>query len=230
MVCESSPAVKRRRPYSSPRRKAQAALTRAAILDAARRRFVARGYSATSVADVAEEAGVALKTVQAIFGTKRELLLAVWHRAIAGDGDESVPVAERRWFGGILDEPDPRRQIELVARGSRAVKGRAGDVMEVVRNAAPSEPEIAELWTRLQREFLEHQTAVVRSLADKGALRDELPVEEAAQRLWLLNHPAVYHLLVSELGWSPDRYVHWLTEAVQVQLLRAPLGGATAAT
>ena len=69
--------VKPRRRYESPRRREQAAATRQAILEAAERLFAEQGYVGTSVAEIAQEARVALKTVYAVFGTKAEVLRAL---------------------------------------------------------------------------------------------------------------------------------------------------------
>jgi AcrR family transcriptional regulator len=96
--------VKRRRRYESPRRREQAAATRQAILEAAERLFSERGYIGTSVAEIAAEARVAVKTVYAVFGTKVEVLRALWNLRMRGD-EEPVPMAERRWFREIVEEP-----------------------------------------------------------------------------------------------------------------------------
>ena len=71
------------RAYNSPRRREQAAATRTQILAAAQRLFERDGYPATSMAAVAAEAGVSLKTVYVVFETKSGLLRAVWHRRAA---------------------------------------------------------------------------------------------------------------------------------------------------
>src|SRR5262245_61569473 len=107
------PSVKRR--YDSPLRREQAAATPTAILEAAERLFAERGYVGTSVAEIAAAAGVALKTVYAAFGTKAEVLRALWNLRMRGD-DEPVPMAERPWFRELVEEPDPRRRLALVAR------------------------------------------------------------------------------------------------------------------
>lgn len=215
--------VKRRR-YDSPVRRARAAATRSAILEAAERRFVRDGYAATSVAEVAREAGVSPRTVHLVFGTKAGLLRALWNARLRGD-EEPAPVGERPWFRAVLDEPDPERAIRLNARNARAVRGRVGGLLEVIRDAAPADPEIADLWARIQREFHDNQRAVVAALHERGALRPGLGVARAADVLWTLNHPDVHRLLVAERGWTPAEHERWLVDALRCALLgRAPGG------
>ena len=98
-----SESVKRR--YDSPRRREQAAETRRQILAASQRLFERDGYAATSVAAIAAEAGVALKTVYVAFGTKSGVLRALWNVLLRGD-DENAPIAEREWYRSVLAEPD----------------------------------------------------------------------------------------------------------------------------
>jgi AcrR family transcriptional regulator len=210
--------VKPRRRYDSPHRRGQAAATRRQILEAAQRLFERDGYAATSVAAVAREAGVASKTVYLAFGSKRGLLLALWHLLLRGD-EEPVPVGERDWFRAVVEEPDPERRLRLNARNSRAVKERAGSLLAVVRDAAPVDPEIDALWQRIEREFRANQRAVVELLHTQGALREGLDVERAADVLWALNHPSLYWLLVGERGWSGDEYEAWLADLHCAHLL-----------
>jgi len=211
-------AVKPPRRYDSPRRREQAAETRARILEAAQRLFEAQGYAATSMNAVAAEAGVALKTVYVAFESKSGLLRALWHLLLRGD-EEPAPVGERPWYREVLDEPDPARQLRLNARNSRVVKERVGALMEVLRNAAPADPEIQALWDRIQAEFHDNQRAIVRSLQRKKALKPGLGVNRAADILWALNHPNLYRLLVSDRGWSPTQYEEWLADTISSQLL-----------
>ena len=128
--------VKTRR-YESPRRREQAAATRRQIREAAQRLFERQGYAATTMAAIAAEAGVALKTVYVAFETKSGLLRALWHLLLRGD-EEDAPVADRRWYQEVLEEPDPDRLVRLTARNSRAVKERAGTLMGVIRSASCS--------------------------------------------------------------------------------------------
>ena len=210
--------VKTRRRYDSPRRREQAAATRGAILEAARRLFERHGYAATSMAAIAAEAGVALKTVYIGFETKSGLLRALWHLLLRGDQDD-IPVAEQPWYREVIDDRDAERQLRLNARNSRIVKVRAGALMEVIRSAAPADPEIGKLWDRIQTEFYENQRSIVESLKERRALANGLDVDRAADILWTLNHPGVYWLLVNERGWTPAEYEEWLGDAFCSQLL-----------
>ena len=209
--------VKPRR-YESPHRRAQAAATRRQILDAAQRLFERDGYMPTTMAAIAAEAGVALKTVYVAFETKAGLLRALWHLVLRGDPDD-VPVAGRDWFREVLDEPDPIRQLQLNARNSRQVKMRVQRIGEAIRAAAATDPDSAALWERIQRDFYENQRTVVESLAAKGALHEGLDVTAATDRLWTLNHPDVWTLLVARRGWSPEDYERWLADSSRDQLL-----------
>src|SRR5438094_8661699 len=156
-------AVKPRRRYESPHRRAQAAATRRAILDAARRLFERDGYAATTMAAIAAEAGVALKTVYVAFETKSGVLRALWNLSLRGDEGEA-PVAERAWYREVLAEPDPERQLRRNAQNSAVGKQRIGAVIEMIRTAAPTDPDMPELWNRIQTEYRANQRAIVETL------------------------------------------------------------------
>ena len=214
--------VVKRRTYNSPRRQEQAAATRRAILDAAEQLFEENGYVATTMAAIAAEAGVALKTVYIAFETKSGVLRALWNIRLRGDEGEA-PVAAREWYRRMLDEPDPERQLRLNARNARMVKVRVGTLLGVIRTAAPADPDVGALWERIQGDFYENQRAVVKSLHAKGALKPGLDVRRGTDIVWTLNHPDIWLLLVGERGWSAQRFERWLADAFCSQLLR---GGA----
>jgi AcrR family transcriptional regulator len=212
-------AVKRPRRYDSSRRRAQAEATQREILEAAKRLIDKQGYAATSMAEIAAEASVALKTVYVAFGTKAGVLRALWNLVLRGD-EEPIPVAERPWFREMAAESDPERQVRLMARSSREIKARgAGTLMGVIRAAAPTDPDIAALWDRIQREFHATQGLLVKMLQAKGALRKGLTGRKATDLLWALNHPDLYQLLVVEQGWTLNEYERWLGDALVRELL-----------
>jgi AcrR family transcriptional regulator len=211
--------VKRR--YDSPRRRQQAAATRREILDAARRLFERDGYAATTMAAIAAEAGVALKTVYVAFATKSGVLRALWNLLLRGDEDDA-PVPERDWYRAVLDEPRAESQLRLLARNSRIVKQRVGAIFEVIHAAATVDPDIEELWGRIQTEFHGVLRGVVESLDAKRALGAGLDVDRATDILWTISHPSLWQLLVRERRWTPDEYEAWCADTSCAQLLGRP--------
>jgi AcrR family transcriptional regulator len=212
-----SEPVKPRR-YNSSRRLQQAAATRREILEAAQRAFERQGYATTTMAAIAAEAGVALKTVYVAFETKSGVLRALWNLLLRGD-EGDMPVAARPWYREALDEPDPERQLLLVARNSRNVKLRIGAILEVIRAAAPADPDIQALWDRIESDFHANQRVIVESLDDKNALAPGLDVDRATDVLWSLNLSNLWQLLVVERGWTPERYEQLVGDVARSQLL-----------
>jgi AcrR family transcriptional regulator len=218
--------VKRPRSYHSPRRREQAAATRQAILEAAQRLFERQGYAATSMPAIAAEAGVALKTVYIVVETKAGLLHALWEARLGGD-EEAVPVLQRAWYRRVLEEPSPEHKLRLVAAQARVVKTRSGALLEVIRNAASMDTEIAALWTSIQAKLHEVQHSIVEQLYQQDALARGLDIDTATDILWTLNHPAQWQLLVRERGWTAEQYEQWLGDIFCSQLLRQARGSRT---
>lgn len=207
-----------KRSYDSPRRREQARATRRAILAAAQVLFERDGYAATTMAAIANEAGVALKTVYVAFATKSGLLRALWHLLLRGD-EADLSVGRRPWYRAVLEESDPERQLRLTAHNSRLVKERAAALMKAIREGAATDSDVEALWARIQTDFYENQHAIVESLEAKGALAAGLDVTRATDILWTLNHPDLWQLLVGARGWTPARYERWFDETIRAQLL-----------
>ena len=187
------------------------------MIAAARKLFERDGYATTSIAAIAQAAEVTPRTVYLGFETKAGLLQAVWNRALRGEHDDA-PVAAHRWFQEVLNEPDPQRTLRLNARNSRRFKERSTGLLQIVRDAAPLDPAIAELWERIQVEYHANQLAVVRSLAP-GALRRGLSERRAADIIWSLNHPNTWIQLRVLRGWTPTQYERWVGDTSCQQLL-----------
>ena len=212
-------SVKLKRPYESPRRREQAAATRLEILDVAQRLFERDGYPATTMAAIATDARVALKTVYVAFETKSGLLRALWNARLRG-GREDIPVAQQEIYRAVLEEPDPERQLRLNARNSREGKLRIAALAEVIRSAAPLDADIAELWTRIGIEYHANQRTIIESIDQKNALRPDLDLDRATDILWTINHPNTWQLLVTQRGWTPEQYERWAADNAITQLLQ----------
>jgi AcrR family transcriptional regulator len=211
--------VKSRRPYDSPRRREQAAATRAEILDAALALFVDRGYVATTIASVADRARVSPETVYAVFKTKRALLASSLDASIVGDADP-VPLLERGWVLDLRKEPDARRRLRILARSGRAILERVSPIYEVLREASSADPEVAPLVRRYEQQRFEGQRALLRIVAPPGTLRPGLGPAAAADILYAIGSPESYRLLVRDRGWSPARFERWYADTL-VRLLLA---------
>jgi AcrR family transcriptional regulator len=182
--------------------------------------FITRGYGGTTVDAIAEAADVSRKTVFTSVGGKIEALKLAIEWAIAGD-DEPVPMTERPHVKAAQAEPDARRILAGYARTVRQVSGRIAPLTAVVQAAAGLDAALAEEG-RAQR--IRGMRFLAQLLADRGALKPDLTTFEAADILWLLNDPGVYHRLVIEQHWPPDRYEHWLADAF-ISLLIPPATG-----
>ena len=196
-----------KRSYSSARRDAQARETRGSILDAAGHLFIAHGYAATTLQAIADQAGVAVQTVYAAFGSKRELMRQLIETTIAGD-DNPTPVTERAEAKAVAAEPDVRRRAELDAAFARAIVQRVGPIVRVAEEAAASDPELAAMMERIKAARRDEMLVSASLLAGPEGLR--LDPEEAAATLYVLYSPHVADMLMRDHGWSPQRYEAWL--------------------
>jgi AcrR family transcriptional regulator len=208
------------RRYVSPLRRDAATRTRQAVLDAARELFVAHGYTATTVEQIAVRAGVSKPTVFAAAGNKQTILKQLRDIALAGD-DEPVPVAQRPWYRQALAEPDPRRALQLYARNAAAMHRRSADVHEVLRSAASTDQDLQDLWHASENERRGGAIIVVDALLHKSPLKPGLDRSAAIDITWILTASDIYWRLVRSRRWSHARYATWLGDTLQDQLLPA---------
>jgi len=202
------PPVKRR--YDASKRRQAAARTRQAILDAALELFTSQGYAATPMTAIAERAGVALDTVYAAAGRKPELARLLIETAISGTS-QAVPAEERDYVQAIRDARDAGTKIAIYASAMRGIVGRLAPVLSIIEQAAPAEPELAALWREIANRRAANMRRFVADLAAVAPLR--VDPGDAADIVWATNAPELYQLLVSQRGWSPERYEHFLADA-----------------
>jgi AcrR family transcriptional regulator len=195
--------VKTRRSYRSTIRRGDAPQ---AILTAAASLFRTKGYLATSIDDIAAEAGVARPTVFAAVGPKPTMLKLVVDHATTGD-DAPIPVAERPWSQEALDAEDPATSLRLHARNSRLICERVADLLWAVETAAAVDADAATLWADLQAQRRTSMRNYVRELARKTELRED--VRTITATMWAMI-PALYLRLVRDAGWPPARFETWL--------------------
>jgi AcrR family transcriptional regulator len=208
------PPVKRR--YDASKRRQAAARTRTAILDAALQLFTARGYAATPMTAIAQQAGVALDTVYASAGRKPELARLLIETAISGSS-QAVPAGERDYVRAIQAAPDAETRIAIYASAMRQIAGRLAPVLGIVQQAAPTEPELVALWREIAERRAANMRRFVADLAAVATLR--VDPGEAADIVWATNAPELYQLLVGQRAWTPERYEHFLADTWRRLLL-----------
>jgi AcrR family transcriptional regulator len=210
-----------KRPYDARRRRERAAderqLTRRRVADAARRLFLERGYVATTMADVATEAGVALQSVYNVGQSKADLLHLVTDVAVAGD-DQDVMLIERPEIAAVATEPDPERQLEMVATGVATALERLAPVWICYREAAAVDPKAAANLENAQRRRHESLAAIVAMLPEDRLRRSQ---EETADTMWAIASIDLFLLLRSIRGWDATQFADWLSRTLVDQLLTA---------
>jgi AcrR family transcriptional regulator len=205
-----------RRKYHSPLRADQAEQTRRRILGSAFRLFAESGYARTTIAAVAEDAGVSPETIYLSLGGKRGLLEGAIEMAITGAEDEASQ--EVTWWTTVSGLPGAAERLGKMVDYSCRILARTRPIHAVIRGAADNEAFAAVLGRRLLHDRLTAQTERVRKYLGDD-LRPGLSVDQAGQRYCGLASPELYYLLTVELGWTADQHRRWLTDLLKTELL-----------
>src|SRR4051794_40624557 len=169
-----------KRVYRSALRAEQARRTRAAVLDAASRCFLEKGYAATTMKDVAAEAGVSVQTVFGQ-GSKASLLLGCVDRAVVGDDDE-VPFAQRELFVRLVAAPDLGGKLAAARDMARTYVPLTVPMLRVFADAAPGDAEIADAWAEYERRRYQDAGVLIGSF--QPWLREGVDVQRATEIFW----------------------------------------------
>ena len=192
-----------------PLRRAQTALTEQRILAAATELFVADGYLATTLEDVARRAEVGARTVYVRFGTKAALFKRVIDVAIVGD-TEPVGVLGRDWMQRALTAPTAAERIAAAAAAGRQIMQRTGALFAVAQQAAAVEPLIAEAFQQGREQSRYGQEVFWTRMAQDGL------VDAGTDLTWLIDTASILgaaetYLLITRLtSWDLDAYQDWL--------------------
>lgn len=192
------------------------------MVAAASARFAERGYAATTMRAVAEDAGVSLPTVELAFGTKARLLKAAIDTAIAGD-DEPVPMLAREWVARAQAADDPKEFVDVFARVLVDSARRAAGLTLVALEAARADDDIAAVAAQLVQQRQVMARWVVDGLTRYSPLRAGVSRPAAIDTVWALMDPALFCRLTADRGWSPARFRRWFVDST-VRLLLARSG------
>jgi len=193
-----------------PLRQRQALETRRSIAGAARTLFAEGGYAATSIEAVAQEAGVAARTVYSIFGGKKGILAAICEEWLAEAGVMET-VAEG------LATRDLRRRLALVALANRRQWESERGVRAMLEGAAASDAEVARMLAGWKSDRAHSFGEIVAGL--EGDLRQGVDGNRATAVIRALSSAEIYSELVGWEGWTPDEYEEWLSDLLAEVLL-----------
>lgn len=202
------------KPSNRPARgRRQAARTESQVLAAATRLFLERGYTATTVEDIAAAADVGARTVYVRFASKAALFKRVVDVAIVGD-TAPVAVLARDWMELALSAPTRAERIAASAATTRQILERTGPLFAVAQQAAAVEPLIEGYWQEGRQGLRASQRAVWTRMAEDGLLDPTLDVDWIVDTSSVLASPETYLLITRMLGWDLERYEQWLVEAM----------------
>lgn len=172
------------------------------------------GYASTTVAAIADRAGVAVDTLYVAVGRKPTILRELVETALSGQND-AVPAEEREYVRRIRAAPTAPEKIGIYAAAIAAAGPRTAPIFLALRDAAARDPGCAEL----QAEITSRRAANIRLFAADlrvtGELRSDLEDDDdaVADIVWSMNATEYYVLLLQQRGWSPERFGAHLADA-----------------
>lgn len=184
--------------------------TRRRITEAARLLFFRDGYAATTLADVATEAGVAVQTIYAVFGSKAGILRTLRDLAI------NQPEAEAA-FTEAMREATLGESLDKFGHSIRLRWEFAGDIVRILGDAGKANAAIREEIEMALRA----RRGGITSFAQNLDKRFELAIDakRAAAILLALTLPELHSEFIDIHGWTEDEYETWLTAAMRKELL-----------
>ena len=207
-----------KRAYHAPQRAAAAARTRETVVTAAKDAFERLGWSGATMRGIADQAGVSVKTVEALYRTKAELLKQAIDFAIAGDL-RPIPVLGRESVAAMLAAPDGPAMLDLHARHTRSISQRAAPILRVVEQAAPADQETARLWAQNNDQRRAGAAWAADTLLSKPGMPPKISRRYAEEVFWIAIDPATYRSLTLGRGLSPSGFETWISGFYRNMLL-----------
>jgi AcrR family transcriptional regulator len=191
------------------------------VLNAATAEFLARGYGGTTMRAIAGEAGVAVPTVEALFGTKARVLKAAIDVAIAGD-DDQVAVLDRHWARVAEQAANVEQFLAIAARVIAPAQSRSSGLVLALFEGSSADAELARVATQMVTSRAETARWLVDTMITKAPLRDGCTRVEAIDTMWILMDPAVYDRLTRQRQWTSEQYQEWFAGSAYRLLIRNP--------
>lgn len=149
----------------------------ALVLDAARRVFLARGYHAATLDEIADEAGFSRGVVQSRFGNKADLFLALLEERIAERAAQNERLA-----GGLAGAEGTRVLREHAARRNRAELD-WGLLLIEFRVHAARDAELGGRYAALHARTRQALAGVITGVYERAGQPPPFPPQEMAQMI-----------------------------------------------
>jgi AcrR family transcriptional regulator len=206
-----------KRSYVSPVRDEQGLATRRRIREAAEGLFLANGYVATSMTQIATAAGVSRPTVFNAFGSKVGLLKEVADVRLAGD-DAPVELLARPLGQQMLTATDADELLRIQAELGAEVMERVAPILTVITDASAVDPDARALLRAQEDGRLLGMGAAVDRLVELDRLRNGLAPQQAKESLWLLGGLEPW-ALAQHRGWTRQQYEEWFHTCARALLV-----------
>jgi AcrR family transcriptional regulator len=193
MTKKAPKKISPKRPAAAPasNRAERAAERRGAIVEAAMDEFIARGFAATRLDDVAKRAGVAKGTIYLHFKDKESMFEELIRTAI-------VPLVMS--LGATPPRPGAtvRDMVEGFAKTfiEQVVTTRRGDIVRLIVAEGPRFPAVADFY---YREVVSKGIARMRAMIELGINRGEIRNKELARFPQILVAPAMIAVIWQSL-------------------------------
>lgn len=174
------------------------------ILQTARRLFVQTGYTATSMRQVAEEAGIGKATIYHHFPDKQSIIMALLAQS---DAKKQESLARMR------AETDPRERFRIAAELSVHFLFESADIVQIARRELPNGRElIMSGFGEFIREFHALMSEAVRRGIEQGVFRAVDPAEAARVFLYAVQGSFAITYLSGERPPSLEKSVETLLD------------------
>src|SRR5689334_18011314 len=178
-------------PKPASNRAERAAERRAAVIAAAMDEFIARGFAATRLDDIAKRAGVAKGTIYLHFKDKESMFEELIRTAI-------VPMISRLW----ATPPQPGASVRDMMEGfaktfiEEVATTRRGDLVRLIVAEGPRFPAVADFY---YREVVSRGLAGMRAMIELGIARGEIRYKNLARFPQILVAPAIVAVIWQSL-------------------------------
>jgi AcrR family transcriptional regulator len=188
------------------------------IVQAAKKAFEERGWAATTIRSIATSASVSPKTVEAVFGTKAALLKTVVDYSIRGDLVD-LTVNEREAVAAMEAARAAGSMLDLHASHVRTIQVRTARIAWSVEVAAPTDADVAELWSRMTANRLSGTRWATQTFMAKRGANPRLDLTDVENTFWLALEWGTFRSLTDDHGLTADEYERWLRTYYRRMLL-----------